>query len=67
MIWADRLALAWGMILIFVLVAIQPTGGLAHSLAASNIMGGWGALLFNLVVIPWLILRFLDLIFAHRY
>jgi hypothetical protein len=66
MIWADRLALAWGFILILFILMLQQPGGFENSLAAEIIIGGWGSLLFKLVVIPWGLLRIVDAMFTRR-
>ena len=62
MIWADRVALLWAILLICAIIFLQGNGGFAHSLEPDNIMGGWGQLLLKLVVAPWAFLRFIDLI-----
>jgi hypothetical protein len=66
MIWADRLALGWAVVLILIICALQQPGGFDNSLAADNISGGWGALVLKLVVIPWGALRIIDAIFIAR-
>ncbi len=62
MIWVDRLALVWAIVLIFAICALQQPDGFEHSLAASNIIGGWGSLIL------WFVLRVIDAMFVrHRY
>ena len=66
MIWADRVALVWGFVLILFILMLQQPGGFENSLSAENILGGWGSLLFKLVVIPWGLLRIVDAMFTRR-
>lgn len=62
MCWADRLAIFWAMLLIVAILILQPPGGFAISISPENIIDSWGALLGKLVLIPWLVLRVIDLL-----
>ena len=55
--FVDRLAIVWAIILVLLILFLQQPGGLEHSLDWGNLWGGWGALLFKLVIVPWFGLR----------
>jgi hypothetical protein len=60
--WCDKIALVWLLFLILAISFLQQPGGFENSLRPENIGGGWGALLWKLVAIPWLVLRGIDLL-----
>lgn len=62
--WADKLAVAWAIVLVLLILFLQQPGGLAHSLKSENI-GEWGHLLFLFVVLPWIPLRLLAALFSR--
>lgn len=62
MIWCDRAALLWAILLIAVILFAQQDGGFSASLSPENIVNGWLQILLRLVVVPWAALRFVDLI-----
>lgn len=59
--WCDRLALIWGLVVIGAILFMQQPGGFERSLQAENI-GEWGNLIFRIILVPWLVLRIIDLL-----
>lgn len=59
--WCDKLALVWAMILVGMILFLQQPGGFERSLQSENV-GEWWNLLLRLVVVPWVILRGIDLV-----
>jgi len=62
--FVDRLACAWAVILVGLILFLQQPGGLEHSLDWGNLWGGWGKLFLILVGVPWFILRIVAGIFT---
>lgn len=61
--WADKIALTWGALLFgFIFLMQQPGGFYTMFFTAYGWSAGTGPLIFKLILLPWLLLRGLDLL-----
>lgn len=58
--WADKLVTIWLLFLTAVILVVQKPGGFDESIA--HLYDGWLVLYFKLGLVPWLFLRFIDLL-----